>query len=163
LNWYALYTKPHVERQVNQVLESRGLETFLPTIPVWRARRRRFEAEPLFACYLFARLDLEQLGLSAVAWTPGLRRLVGGETEAPTPVPEEVINYIRRRIEGVTAQDGLVVFKSGEPVDITAGPFKDLEAIFDSHLSGAERAQVLIKVLGRLTRYEVPLEWLKKR
>ena len=33
--------------------------------------------------------------------------------------------------------------------------------VFEQHLSGYERAQVLVDVLGRLTRYDVPTDWLK--
>ncbi len=32
--WYALYTKPHCERQVASALEAKGMETYFPAIPV---------------------------------------------------------------------------------------------------------------------------------
>ena len=162
MNWYTLYTKPHAEQRVRRAFQSRGLDTYLPTVPVWRARRRRMEDEPLFACYLFARIDFEQVGLSAVTWTPGLRYVVGGEAGSPTPVPAKVVDYIRRRAGGVADQGGLDAFTVGEKVRVAEGPFKELEAVFQGHLSGYERAQVLINVLGRLTRYDVPTEWLRK-
>ena len=158
--WYALYTKPRAEYQVSEALQARNIETYLPTIQVWRVRRRRMEEDPLFACYLFARLDLQQIGLSTVAWTPGLRYVIGSEG-TPNPVPEAVVTYIRRRVaetEGYSPT-GL---HPGDRIRITEGPFAELDGVFEQHLSGYERAQVLVEVLGRLTRYEVPTEWLKQ-
>ncbi len=161
-HWYTLYTKPRAEYQVKQALTAHNIETYLPTVKVWRARRRRMEEEPLFTCYLFARIDLKETGLSAVSWTQGLRYVVGGQAGQPTPVPDEVITYIHKRTAGLDPQRPGANLKQGDQVNITDGPFKDLDAIFSQHLSGYERAQVLITVLGRITRYDVPLEWLKK-
>jgi transcriptional antiterminator RfaH len=161
-HWYALYTKPRAERQVNHALQMREIETYLPTVEVWRARRRRVEEEPLFTCYLFARIDLERVGHSAVAWMPGLRHIVGGEANEPIPVPDNVIAYIRRGVAGMDVQNPVSQFRPGDSVHITEGPLKDLDAVFDQHLSSYERAQVLFEVLGRLTRYDVPIEWLKQ-
>jgi transcriptional antiterminator RfaH len=161
-HWYALYTKPRAERQVSHVLQMREIETYLPTVAVWRARRRRVEEEPLFTCYLFARIDLERVGHSAVAWMPGLRHIVGGEAGKPIPVPDDVIDYIRRGVTGMDVQNPVSQFQPGDSVHITEGPLKDLDAVFDQHLSSYERAQVLVEVLGRLTRYDVPIEWLKQ-
>ena len=157
--WYALYTKPRAEYQVRDTLQARDIETYLPTITVWRARRRRMEEEPLFTCYLFARFDLEETGLSTVAWLPGLRHVVGS-AEAPTPVPEQLIAYLRQR-EQEMAGHSPTGLQPGDRVRIIEGPFADLNAVFDQHLSGFRRAQVLVEVLGRLTRYELPTEWLK--
>jgi transcriptional antiterminator RfaH len=161
-HWYALYTKPRAERQVSHALQTREIETYLPTVEVWRARRRRVEEEPLFTCYLFARIDLEHVGHSAVAWTPGLRYIVGGEASKPIPVPDDVVDYIRRGVTKMGVQRPVSLFQPGDSVHITEGPLKDLDAVFDQHLSSYERAQVLVDVLGRLTRYDVPVEWLKQ-
>jgi transcription elongation factor/antiterminator RfaH len=161
-HWYALYTHPRAERQVGHALQTREIETYLPTVEVWRARRRRVEEEPLFAGYLFAHIDLEQVGHSAVAWTPGLRYIVGGEAGHPSPVPDGVITYIRHGVAEMGVQSPVTPFQPGEAVRIIEGPLKDLDAVFDQHLSSYERAQVLVEVLGRLTRYDVPIEWLKQ-
>ncbi len=158
--WYALYTKPHAERQVSQALQARGHETYLPMMPVWRARRRRMEDEPLFACYSFVHLDLDEIGISEVAWLPGVRSVVsfGGE---PTPMPEGIIEHIRRRVRQMTGTPQNVM-RPGDRVRITEGPFKDLEAVFEDHLTGFERAQVLVQVMGRLTRCAVDTNQLER-
>ena len=45
---------------------------------------------------------------------------------------------------------------------ITAGPFKDMVAIFERPTSSAERVQVLLDILGRASRTEVATADLEK-
>ncbi|MGD8599624.1 MAG: transcription termination/antitermination NusG family protein, partial [Anaerolineae bacterium] len=72
-NWYALYTKPRKERQVNTLLRGRGIETYLPTVRRKVRRRDRPDRVIFFPRYLFARLDFDIIPLSSVAWMPGVR------------------------------------------------------------------------------------------
>lgn len=72
-HWYTLCAKPHEEHHVSSVPESKGLETYLPTVQV--RRNGRSKTEPLFSCYLFVRMDPAD-ALPEVPWTPGLRRIV---------------------------------------------------------------------------------------
>jgi transcriptional antiterminator RfaH len=160
LQWYTLYTKLRAEKHVSEVLQAQNLETYLPMIQVWRARRRRMEEEPFFPRYLFARLNLETLGISKVAWTPGLLYIIGAD-DRPTPVSDAVIIHIRRRLGDMDPQ-GPLALQPGEPVRLMEGPLKDLEAVFEKYLSGYERAEILIRVLGRLTHYHVPANWLAR-
>ncbi len=160
LAWYALYTKPHAERQVVTALMARGIEVYLPTLKVWRARRRQVEEEAFFACYAFARLDWDDVGVSAVSWTPGLRSVVSSDGQ-PTPVVEEVIDYIRARLTTLPVA-GARRLEPGDRVRIKQGPFKDLDAVFEGHLSSLDRAQVLVEVLGRLARLHIDETWLER-
>ena len=157
--WYAMYTKPHAEHQVVEVLEARGIDTYLPLLSVWRARRRRVEYEPLFACYAFVHVDPSVVGLSDLAWIPGLRHLVECDGE-PVAIPSRVIATIRHHVAELAAcPKGRV--QVGAPVRITQGPMKDLRAVFEGRLSGDERAQVLVQFLGQLRRCELPDAWLE--
>jgi len=157
--WYALYTKPHKEHHVSSVLESRGFETYVPTIQVKRKGRRK--TEPFFSCYLFARFDPEE-ALPRVRWTPGLRRIVSFGDE-PAVVPEGVISLIRKRLAGMGELDYAGCrFKSGDRVVIREGPLRDFEAVFDRTLSSRDRAMVLVDMLGRWTRCEVGIDCLEE-
>ena len=69
--------------------------------------------------------------------------------------------YVKRQRK-YKAHDERNEYNVGDRVQIVEGPFADLNGIFDKHLSGYQRAQVLVDVLGRLTRYEIPTEWLKQ-
>jgi len=162
-HWYALYTEPQMEQRVSAILQAKGMETYLPTIPVYKGRRQTEKSRAFFSCYLFARMDFGAVGYSSVAWTPGLRRIVsfGGQ---PTVVRDEVIDMIRHRLERMEVSGYSVAqgFKSGDRVLIKSGPLRDLEAVFDKSLSSSDRAKVLVDVLGRLTVCEIELSCLEK-
>jgi len=158
-HWYALYTKPHKERHVSSLLESRGLETYLPSVPVRKNDRRR--VKPFFSCYLFARFDPSE-AFPSIQWTPGLRRILsfGGQLAV---VPDEVVSSIRKRLAKVDELSySTHRFRPGDRVTVTSGPFKDFEAIFDRSLSSRERARVLVEFLGRWTSCEVSLDCLER-
>ena len=157
--WYALYTKPYKERHVSSVLESRGFETYLPTIQVRKDGKRR--AEPFFSCYLFVRLD-PATALPSVRWTPGLRQIVSFG-EKPASVPDHAISSIRRRVAAMGEVDYPACrFKLGDRVVMKGGPLSDFEGIFDRALSSQERAMILVELLGRWTRCEVDVSYLEK-
>jgi transcriptional antiterminator RfaH len=158
--WYAVHTKPRKERQVRCYLESRGIEAYLPTLPVPSRRRpREAREEPFLARYLFAHLDLRSVPLSSINWSPGVNRVVsfGGE---PAVVPDAVIAWLGRRL--VRGYDKGLPLRPNDRLRITAGPLKGLEAIFDRRLSSEDRARVFVEILGRLTSCEVPLAWLER-
>ena len=159
--WYALYTKPRQEALVAGQLSKRGLEAFLPQY----TEQRRGEAprvKPFFPCYLFARADLEVVGLSALRWTPGVRGLVafGG---VPARVPEEAIALVGKRLAQLEAQGGFqpVRFRPGETVRVREGPLAGLEATFEGPLGPAERVRILIRFLGECNRATVPVDVLE--
>ena len=158
-HWYALYTKPHTERHVSSLLESKGLETYLPSVRV--RKNGRTKTEPFFSCYLFSCFDPAH-AFPEIYWTPGLRRIVsfGGQ---PAVVPDKAISSIRKRLAEMGELNyQLPRFKQGERVAITAGPLRDFNAIFDQSLSSRERARVLVEFLGRWTPCEVSLDHLER-
>jgi transcriptional antiterminator RfaH len=165
-DWYALYTKARNEKQVETNLCGRGFETYLPMLPAVRNRdtRKLRPAQPLFPCYLFVRFDLEVVGVSAVRWTPGLRDLVMF-TGRPAIVEPEFIEGVRLRLSGGELARRLEQprFPQGTPVRMRSGPLSDLDAIFEHQLAARERAVILVKILGRMTRAEVDLRELERR
>jgi len=159
-HWYALYTKPHKEDHVSSVLESRALETYLPTVRV--RKNGRSQTEPLFSCYLFVRMDPAD-GIPSVRWIAGLRRIVNFGHQ-PAVVPDGAISLVRRRLAEM-AEAGYPRydrFEPGERVRIKAGPLRDLEGIFDRSLSTSDRVRVLVDILGRLTPCEIEVDCLEK-
>ena len=159
-HWYALYTKPHKEHQVNAQLQGEGIETYLPTVPRRIKRRDRSDRVVYFPCYLFARLDFAVTPHSSIAWLPGLRRIVSAG-DKPVIVDDEILALIRRRLKDFeeTGYDGL---KKGDRVRITSGPLRDLEAAFDQPLSAANRVRILLDVMGRMTPVSVDYSQIKK-
>jgi len=155
--WYALHTKPHAERQVEETLRQRNIEAYLPILHV-KTRRGRSSIRPFFPRYLFARADLDEVGLWSLHYMPGMRGVVmfGG---VPATVDERVIEHIRERLAQVDVVDKQgEILESGDRVRIVAGPFMDLEAIFDRRLSAQGRVRVLIELIQRWNKSE---RWMK--
>jgi transcriptional antiterminator RfaH len=152
-HWYALYTKPKKEHQVNALLEGQGIETYLPTVRRKVRRRDRPARKVYFPCYLFARIDFTVVPRSSIAWMPGIRRIVstGGQ---PAIVPADIVHLIRRRLRDVE-EIGYGNLKRGDRVRITTGPLRDLDAVFDQPLSAVDRVRVLLDVMGRMTPVDI--------
>lgn len=149
LQWYALSVKPHKERAVHQLLTARDVEVFFPTIKVKPKNPRAAKVRPYFPGYMFVSADLDDLGTNAFSWTPGTYGLVsyGGE---PAVVPPPLIKELKQRLAELEAKGGLTqrAFKRGDRVRIVKGPFEGYEGIFDAHLPGHERVQVLLAFLS---------------
>lgn len=157
--WYALYTKPHKEQQVGGLLQSKGLETYLPTVKI--RRNGHCKVEPLFSCYLFLRVDGSD-GFSSLRWTPGLRGIVSFG-DHPAVVDDDVVSCLRQRLpEMQQSAHEACRFKPGDKLEITSGPLKHLEAVFEQGLSSGQRARILVDFLGRWTRCEVETDHLEK-
>ncbi|MFQ5859547.1 MAG: transcription termination/antitermination protein NusG [Anaerolineae bacterium] len=157
--WYALFTKPRCEQQVGEILSAKGIETYVPIIQV--RRRGRNVERPFFPRYMFIRVDFDQVGLSEVRWTPGLTDIVsfGG---GPTRVPQAIIRRLKKRLHELNSGGTYSPFKHGDKVRIKSGPLRDFEAVFDAHLSSADRVRVLVNVLGNLTRTEIDVDAIEQ-
>lgn len=166
LQWYALRCKPRKEDIVWKQVRDHGYEIFYPRMRVNPVNPRSRKIIPYFPGYLFVRVDLGNIGLSAFNWMPHTVGLVtfGGE---PASVPDNMIYAIHQRVEEIAAAGGEVFdgLKKGDRVRIQIGPFEGYEAIFDARLPGTERVRVLLQFLAE--RREVPIEMdassIKKR
>jgi transcription antitermination factor NusG len=156
LQWFALRSKPRKEDVVWKQVRERGFEVFYPRLRVNPINPRARKFKPYFPGYLFIRVDIEAVGLSALQWIPHTAGLVsfGGE---PSPVPDNLIFAIQRRVEEIARAGGeaLDAMHKGDVVRINFGPFEGYEAIFDTRLPGTERVRVLLQFLS--DRY-VPIE-----
>jgi transcriptional antiterminator RfaH len=148
--WYALRVKPHKEGPVSQLLYTREVEVFYPCIKVWPKNPRAAKKQPYFPGYMFVHIDLDALGVNAFSWMPGTNGLVTFGDE-PAVVPDNLVQELRQRITQIEAEGGLVLddLRKGDRVRIVHGPFQGYEAIFDAHLPGKERVQVLLAFLSR--------------
>jgi transcriptional antiterminator RfaH len=109
---------------------------------------------------VFGRLDLEHISRSIIDWIPGAIGIVsfGGE---PIPVPDHLINALQEYLETInTAKSKLSErFQLGDFVTIRGGPFAGYEAIFNAHLPGRDRVEVLLNLLqGPQIRVQLPVE-----
>ncbi len=128
----------------------RGMETFLPRIPVKTVNPRARKNKPLFPGYVFVHIDILQQGESVLQWVPGASGLVKFGNDFGY-VPDNLIQAIRRRVEEIHTAGGerMQSIHAGDTVVIQDGPFKGFEAVFDGRLSGGERVRVLLQLFQR--------------
>lgn len=154
--WYVARTKPRAEAFAAANLRSKAIEVFFPRLAPRFARTASHATEPLFPGYLFARLSLlDQFHVAS--WTPGVAHLLSGGDGAPAALDDAVVEALRER-----SHDGDVLvpqpaFRAGDPVAIRTGPFAGLLAVIDRPCSGAGRIQILLEVLRRQTRVDLPV------
>jgi transcriptional antiterminator RfaH len=156
--WYVVATKLRRERFAVEQLAQRRVETFLPRLAIDRRGTR--VVRPLFPGYLFARLDLPT-EWSRVVWSPGVRRLVTFEGEAP-PVPPGAISYLRSQ----AGPDGVIVVRPrplpvGHRVRVTNGPLAGLVGIIENPPDARGRVSVLMDILRTQTRVSIDVGWLE--
>jgi len=147
--WYALQIKPHKERSVFEQLAELDIHIFYPTMNVKPKNPRSAKQKPYFPGYMFIKADIDLMGRNAFSWIPGTHGLVsfGG---IPAIVPEELIQKLRIELEKINVvQSERLDVQCGESVRIVDGPFAGFDAIFERHLAGNERVQVLLAFLSR--------------
>lgn len=156
--WYVLQTKRHRERLAQCHLQEHGVVSYLPQIVQWPRPAVGSAVAPMFPGYIFVRANLEQ-AFTRIRWTPGVRSFVtvGG---VPAVVDGNIIEFLQGR-EG---HDGLIRcslrIREGSEVRIVRGPFRGLTAVVDRLLPARDRVQVLMDLLQRSTRVELPERWV---
>ncbi len=162
VRWYAMKCKPNREKEVQRRLNDHGIEVFLPWIHVRRRRhgRPQWVLVPLFPGYLFTRLDLQVSG-KAARYVPGVKDFLKFGSHV-AEVSEPIIEQLRERCPGGVAQIDPLRFRPGQAVRIQEGPFAGVEAIFERTLKDSERVAVLLEILGRQTKLELPAEAIEK-
>jgi len=155
--WLVLQTKRHKERAVQAVLVREGVPSYLPLLRQWPRPAVGAEVGPMFPGYVFCQPD--PVHQSGVANYSGALRLVAFG-DAPARVASEVIAYLRARAgaDGVIEVNAVV---AGRPVTITSGPLRGLAAVVERRLTARQRVLVLLELLHRPTRVELPEEWLR--
>jgi transcription antitermination factor NusG len=156
--WYVVSAKARREDFARAQLAQREVDVFLPRL-VFERRGRRI-VRPLFPGYVFTRLVLPR-DLSRVVWTPGVRRLVTFEGEAPA-VPDAAIAFLM----GQGGPDGCIVARCrplppGHRVRITNGPCAGLVGIIENPPDGRGRVSILMDILRQQTRVSVDAGWLE--
>ena len=154
LQWFVVRTKARREQFAQDQLLRREVETFLPRILEPARFRLKPLVAPLFPGYLFVHIELDEQYFDVV-WTPGVGRFIGFGA-LPCPVDDGVIGFLYARV----GQEGIVrverAFKEGDVVRITHGPFEGLIGIIENPGHGRGRVRVLMELLRRQTRVDVP-------
>ena len=159
--WYVLRSKPKKESLSTTLLDKVGVEVYLPRVEVCRPRSKQPVLEPFFPRYFFARLDPLLGEIRLARYTHGVQYVVGYANQ-PTPVPDELVMSIKRRLERTRGLEDFQHLRPGDSVVVTNGPLRGVEAIFEQHLSASGRVRVLIQLLERLCRTDLHVGQLRR-
>jgi transcription antitermination factor NusG len=158
--WCALYTRHQHEKSVTRILESKGFETFLPlysSVRVWKDRRR-LASLPLFPCYVFIRGELRRS--LEVLKTPGVHAFVLRAGQ-PVPIPAGEMDAIRRSIASEIPMEPHPFLKTGDWVQVKAGPLVGIEGILVQK-KGLWRLVLSVEMLGKAAAVEIDATQVEK-
>jgi transcription elongation factor/antiterminator RfaH len=130
MNWYATYTRSKHEQKVNDRLEKKNIETFLPLIERWSRRkdRRKKILLPLFPGYLFIRAEMDARTHLEILKTDSVVRILCYDGK-PAPIPDEQIDAIQILIKNGMAVSPHPYLREGMKVRVVNGPLNGLEGI----------------------------------
>ena len=156
--WYLVQCKPRQELRAVENLRNQFYPCYCPQHSAEKIRhgKKTVIQQPLFPGYIFINLCKLTDNWHSIRSTRGVLRLVTFANE-PLAVPDEIIDALQARLSSADQQP---MFTEGTPVTITAGPFKDLDAIFCKP-DGEERAIILLNLLHQQQRIKIPLYALK--
>jgi transcriptional antiterminator RfaH len=161
VEWYLVRTKAGEERRANEHLIRLAHETCLPLMKVVVRRWSKLveSIAPLFACYVFAKFDLER-DYKHVSHTSGVR-YVARNGDQPAEVPEWIVHDLRARCTKGPIESPKRELLEGDTVRVIGGPFQEFEGIFQRKVSGAERVAILLSAMG-VTRVVMPANMVQK-
>ena len=158
--WYAIRTKPKQEDRADTNLRAWHVETFAPKLKMSLSANRH-TSKPLFARYIFAYFDVDQL-LHKVNYTRGVEHVVSFGDDAPIPIDDSVIDFIKERVD----KDGFIQLgdelKCGDTVEIRSGPLKHLVGIFQKWIKATDRVEILLNAVTYQSRLLIESEMVQK-
>ncbi|TCK07120.1 transcription/translation regulatory transformer protein RfaH [Marinobacterium mangrovicola] len=154
-NWYVVQAKPGQTARAQQELENQGFDLFVPWIEVEKVKRgkRVTEEEPMFPGYLFIWLSEMESNWRPIRSTRGVARIITFGNK-PAIVPPAVVEALRSKLR--VDKEPEHQLKVQQKIEITEGPFKGLDAVFEQY-DGEQRAFVLLELLGKWQRLSVDL------
>lgn len=154
--WYLIYTKPRQEHIAKENLARQGFSVYLPLVRQLRRRagRRIGFIEPLFPRYMFIRLDTTTDNWSPIRSTFGVSTLVHFGFR-PATVPDDLVALLSARENPEGLHETGRAPQPGDRVRIEDGPMAGYEGLFLA-TSGRERVLVLLEIMGKEARVQVP-------
>ena len=153
--WFVVYSKPQKEEFAQIQLKQKGVEVFFPRLLLPRSSQKRKLVIPLFPNYLFVRIDL-WTQYYAVLWSPGVKNFVSFNN-TPAPLDAQVAECLLQEANA----EGVIVARSnlkvGQEVQIRGGSFDGLIGMLQELPDAKGRVRVLMKLLNREIKVEVPV------
>ncbi len=152
-NWYIARIKVQKETALQTFLSIYGIGAFSPKI-IYLGQKGG-TPKPLFPTYMFCDVDRESSLWPIVRWAPGISYFLPRDGD-PAQIPQALIDFLRQRTTQWNDSSNLSHLRQGDKVVVTGGPFVSLEGVFQSYIPSKDRCRILLDVVGRLTRVELP-------
>ena len=163
MHWYLIYTKPRQEKTALQNLDQQGYQCYLPLLPKEKLRQGAvaLSEEPLFPRYLFINLaqDFMAKSWSPIRSTKGVSRMVRFGAE-PAKIDDALVDLLKAHEASVLGEPERL-YKVGERVQLTQGPFAGIEGIYQM-ADGDRRVMVLIELMSKKVAVPVEMGALRK-
>jgi transcription antitermination factor NusG len=146
-HWYALYTRSRYEKRVDEELQLKGYESYLPLqqqLRQWHDRKKKVEM-PVFPGYVFVRLPLKQR-LPALE-TQGVVTFVS-TAGRPSPIHDFEISALRCVLANNVPYQRSEYLPIGEEVEVTHGPLRGVVGRLIEY-RGENRLLIGIKQIGQ--------------
>lgn len=161
VHWYAVYTRPRAEKQVNERLQEKGIHSYLPLqkkLRQWSDRKKWVET-PLFSSYIFVKIDRSDY--DEVLKTDGVVKYISFEGKAAS-IPQDQIDNLRIIVDSnAEVETNWETRRRGDKVRVNGGVLKGLTGEL---ISDGARKKVLVRIdsLDQNLVVEVPLGLVEK-
>ena len=161
--WFVFYTKSRQEKKVDELLQRRGYESFLPLhsqLRQWSDRKKKVLV-PLFNSYIF--VNVFEHDVANVVQLPGIAWSIRHNGKPATLQANELV-MIKRFIETgwlVDAEAYQEEIQLGEQVKVIDGPLKGTIGRL-THLANSSRLGVLLESIGQVITVEIDRNAVRK-
>ena len=155
--WYAIYTRSRHEKVVYELLNDKGVETFLPLrvlLSQWKDRKKKIES-PLFPGYLFTRINILD-DFTKVITSKGVVKILG-TNGTPIPIPTDEIDSVKTLLKSGLKYDPYPFLKSGMKVQVIRGPLQGINGKINERL-GKYKLLISIELIKRSISVEIDVK-----
>jgi transcriptional antiterminator NusG len=150
----------NVARNLKQRIESMDMQDLIFDVMVpiekkikIKAGKRTIVEEKIYPGYVLVEMIVTDASWYVVRNTPNVTGFIGLGT-TPTPVDSMEIEALKKRM-GVAEPKYKIDVKSGDPVKIVDGPFKDFDGKVSEVDEGKGKIKVFVSIFGRETPVEL--------
>lgn len=157
--WYAIYTRPRAEKQLDKQLKAKRILTYLPLVRLRRkwSDRYKWVERPLFESYIFAQIQYETEALEILRSPHAIHFVTSAG--APATISDNDIEMLKIAVasfaESMTIND-TTEFIPGEKVLIKFGPFAGKEGVIE-RLQGKTLLLISFPGLNKTLQVELPV------
>jgi len=155
--WYAIYTRSRHEKVVYELLNDKGIQTFLPLrvlLSQWKDRKKKIES-PLFPGYLFTRINILD-DFTKVITSKGVVKILG-TNGTPIPIPTDEIDSVKTLLKSGLKYDPYPFLKSGMKVQVIRGPLQGIIGKINERL-GKYKLLISIELIKRSISVEIDVK-----